>query len=61
MKVLREDGALQVCFCAFDLLLLNGRVVTDLPLTDRWALLQDALIQQPGRLVISQHELVHDK
>uniref|UniRef100_A0A2P2I750 DNA ligase 4 n=1 Tax=Hirondellea gigas TaxID=1518452 RepID=A0A2P2I750_9CRUS len=61
VKNLRDDGPLQVCFCAFDLLLLNGRVLTNLPLSARVELLKTVIRESPGRVLVSQQEQVNDK
>ncbi|KAF2364451.1 DNA ligase ATP-dependent [Trinorchestia longiramus] len=58
VKNLKEDGDIQVCFCAFDLLLLNGKVLTNLPLSDRRQMLLGVLQQQQGRLMVSPQLLV---
>lgn len=61
VKNLRPDGPIQVCFCAFDLLLLNGRVLTNLPLRERKEMLAGVLRESPGRVILSSHEEVQDK
>jgi len=39
VKSLPSSGAVIPCFCAFDVLLFNGKVVTNLPLKERVPLL----------------------
>ncbi len=43
------------CFTAFDILYYDGRAVTDLPLMERKALLQRAVVRESGRLALSRH------
>lgn len=54
VKSLREDSALQPCFVAFDLLFLNGEVLTNRPLQERAALLDAALVEVSGRVMLSK-------
>lgn len=56
VKSLTENSSLQPCFVAFDILLLNGQVVTNKPLQERVVLLDQALVEVPGRILISKRQ-----
>lgn len=53
MKNLKEDGDWQVCFCAFDILYLNGTVLTNKPLSERLEILRTVINPAEGRVIIS--------
>ncbi|RXG69916.1 DNA ligase 4 [Armadillidium vulgare] len=61
VKNLKESGDWQVCFCAFDILYLNGKVLTNLPLTQRLEELQKVISPQEGRVLITSHSEVTSK
>ncbi|KAB7499844.1 DNA ligase 4 [Armadillidium nasatum] len=61
VKNLKESGDWQVCFCAFDILYLNGKVLTNLPLTQRLEELQKVISSQEGRVLITSHKEVTSK
>ncbi|XP_065310900.1 DNA ligase 4 [Dermacentor albipictus] len=56
VKSLTESSSLQPCFVAFDILLLNGQVVTNKPLQERVKLLDQAVVEVPGRILISKRQ-----
>lgn len=56
VKSLTESSSLQPCFVAFDILLLNGQVVTNKPLQERVGLLDQAVLEVPGRILISKRQ-----
>lgn len=53
VKNLRDDGDYQVCLCAFDIIYLNGEVLTNLPLSERLGKLKNVIKPLEGRLLIS--------
>ncbi|XP_077509630.1 DNA ligase 4 [Amblyomma americanum] len=56
VKSLTENSSLQPCFVAFDILLLNGQVTTNMPLHKRVDLLEKAVVEVPGRIQISRRQ-----
>ncbi|KFB48828.1 AGAP000623-PA-like protein [Anopheles sinensis] len=62
VKALRPgNGELRACFCVYDVLLLNGTPLTDLPYGERAALLGTVFVrEQIGFLVRCKRELVRD-
>ncbi|KAK3856177.1 hypothetical protein Pcinc_037476 [Petrolisthes cinctipes] len=61
VKNLKEEGDWHVCFCAFDIIYLNGEVLTNLPLSKRLEKLKAAIIPLEGRVIISPHFSVTSK
>ncbi|KAK7069753.1 DNA ligase (ATP) [Halocaridina rubra] len=61
VKNLRDDGDYQVCLCAFDIIYLNGEVLTNLPLSERCAKLESVVTPLEGRVHISTKTEVHSK
>ncbi|XP_068249304.1 DNA ligase 4 [Palaemon carinicauda] len=61
VKNLREDGDYQVCLCAFDIIYLNGEVLTNLPLSERLKKLKNVITPHEGRVIISPNTEVHSK
>lgn len=53
VKNLKEDGDLQVCLVLFDIIYLNGQVLTNLPLSERLEKLKTVLIPLEGRIQFS--------
>ncbi|XP_063243477.1 DNA ligase 4 [Bacillus rossius redtenbacheri] len=51
VKSLRAGGALQPCYCVFDVLLLDGQVLTNRPLSERLAALRGLFAQEEGVLM----------
>lgn len=56
VKSLTENSPLQPCFVAFDILFLNGLVVTNMPLHERVAHLEKVVMEVPGRIQISRRQ-----
>lgn len=54
IKHQREEGY-QPCYYAFDLIMLNGRVLTNQPLKERLELLKTVFKEEEGRLFLSKH------
>lgn len=61
VKNLKEDGDWIVCFCAFDVLYLNGSVLTNLPLEERLEKLKGVLSPLEGRVIITSRSKVTSK
>lgn len=61
VKNLREDGDYQVCLCVFDIIYLNGEVLTNQPLSERLSKLKDVITPHEGRVIISPRTTVHSK
>ncbi|KAK8384182.1 hypothetical protein O3P69_009133 [Scylla paramamosain] len=53
VKHLKEEGDWQVCFCAFDIIYLNGKVLTNKPLGERLEVLRSVVTPLEGRVLIS--------
>ena len=47
---------LQICYCAFDILLYNGKVLTNRPLRERLEYMRRAFSELPGRFIYSNVE-----
>ncbi|KAG0724997.1 DNA ligase 4 [Chionoecetes opilio] len=58
VKHLKEQGDWQVCFCAFDILYLNGKVLTNQPLSERLGVLRSVVTPLEGRVIISAYTKV---
>lgn len=56
VRSLNENSSLQPCFVAFDILFINGQVVTNKPLQERVKLLEECLKEKPGRIQISRRQ-----
>lgn len=54
IKHQREEGY-QPCYYAFDLIMLNGRGLTNHPLKERLELLKTVFNEEEGRLLLSKH------
>ncbi|XP_052777625.1 DNA ligase 4-like [Mya arenaria] len=54
VKTVNKDG-FQPCLHVFDIMLYNGRVLTNLPLRERLPFLEKAFTPCEGRMIISQH------
>lgn len=50
-----RDGDVLVTFCVFDVLVMQGRDVMKLPLTERLALLPRILDPAPANVLIARH------
>jgi len=61
VKNLREDGDCQVCLCIFDILYLNGQVLTNLPLNLRLEKIKSVIRQKEGRVIITERSIVNNK
>ena len=61
VKNLREDGDCQVCLCIFDILYLNGQVLTNLPLIQRLNKIKSVIRPKEGRVIITERSLVNNK
>ncbi|KAK8730552.1 hypothetical protein OTU49_008063, partial [Cherax quadricarinatus] len=61
VKNLREDGDWHVCFCVFDIIYLNGQVMTNLPLSERLDKLRTVINPLEGRVMFSTTTLVKSK
>ncbi|XP_030766631.1 DNA ligase 4 [Sitophilus oryzae] len=60
VKRLKESGKLQPCYCVYDIILLNNRVLTGKPLRERVALLRQIFTKTiPGIVVLSEITEVH--
>lgn len=54
VKRLKKDGKYQPCFCVYDIILLNDKVLTNRSLKDRLAILGRVFKRQiPGTLIVS--------
>lgn len=60
IKHQREEGY-QPCYYAFDLIMLNGRVLTNQPLKERLELLKTLFKEEEGRLFLSKHTEANTK
>ena len=58
VKNLKEDGDWQVCFCVFDILYLNGEVLTNLPLRERLEKIDKVIKPLEGRVIIGSRSFV---
>ncbi|UYV82303.1 LIG4 [Cordylochernes scorpioides] len=56
VKHLADGKDFQQCYCVFDILMLNDRVLTSLPYTQRLALLAQHLQPLSGRLIITSSQ-----
>lgn len=56
VRSLNENSSLQPCFVAFDILFVNGQVVTNKPLQERVKLLEESIKEKPGRIQISRRQ-----
>ena len=56
-----EVKGYQPCVVVFDVLLFNGRVLTNLPLRQRLTYLHKVLEPVPGRIQLSEHKEAHTK
>lgn len=61
VKKLNDDSVHQPCFCVFDILLLNGKILTGEPLTKRIELLRDLIEPKEGTLMFSNVMEAHCK
>ncbi|XP_071535419.1 DNA ligase 4 [Panulirus ornatus] len=61
VKNLKEGGDWHVCFCVFDIIYLNGKVLTNLPLSQRLEKLETVLKPQEGRVMFSPKAQVKSK
>lgn len=53
VKTLKQDSEHQSCFCVFDILLLNGKILTNTPLRSRIKLLEELIRPKEGVLMLS--------
>lgn len=60
IKHQREEGY-QPCYYSFDLIMLNGRVLTNQPLKERLELLKTVFKEEEGRLFLSKHTEANTK
>lgn len=60
IKHQREEGY-QPCYYAFDLIMLNWRVLTNQPLKERLELLKTVFKEEEGRLFLSKHTEANTK
>ena len=56
-----EAKGYQPCVMVFDVLLFNGRVLTNLPLRERLTYLEKTVIPVEGRIQISEHKEARTK
>ncbi|XP_064490399.1 DNA ligase 4-like [Ornithodoros turicata] len=56
VKSLRTGSRCQPCFVAFDILMLNGHVLTNKPLRERVLVLDSSVIEKEGRLMVSKRK-----
>ncbi|XP_076038794.1 DNA ligase 4-like [Oratosquilla oratoria] len=61
VKNLKEDGDLQVCFVVFDIIYLNGTILTNLPLRERLEKIPTVVNSKEGRIMISPRVQVKTK
>jgi len=61
VKNLREGGDTQVCLCIFDILYLNGQVLTNLPLNQRLDKIKSVIRPKEGRVIITERSIVNSK
>lgn len=55
VKKLKESGRYQPCFCIYDVILLNDKILTNKPLKDRVSLLKRIFKELvPGTIVLSE-------
>lgn len=54
VKTLKHDSQHQPCLCVFDILLLNEKVLTNIPLQTRLNMLKGIISPKEGTLMISQ-------
>lgn len=54
VKYIKDADSHQACFCVFDILLLNGVVVTNKPYVERIKLLEENIKPEEGVLMISK-------
>ena len=56
-----EAKGYQPCVIVFDVLLFNGRVLTNLPLRERLTYLEKVVVPVPGRIQLSEHKEARTK
>ncbi|KAG7167779.1 DNA ligase 4-like [Homarus americanus] len=61
VKNLREEGDWHVCFCVFDIVYLNGEVLSNLPLRDRIEKIKTVIKPLEGRVMLSTRTYVKSK
>lgn len=61
VKTLKKDSKHQVCFCVFDMLLLNGEVLTNNTLQSRINRLKSVVVPKEGVLILSMIKEGHCK
>ncbi|XP_050306380.1 DNA ligase 4 [Anthonomus grandis grandis] len=62
VKKLKDNGKYQPCFCVYDIILLNDKILTNKPLKDRLSLLERAFKEQiPGTIILSKVKIVSSR
>lgn len=61
VKSLRVDHVNKPCFCVFDILFLNGQILTNKPLKERIELLEEVINSEEGVIMTSVVEIVESR
>lgn len=57
----QQQEGLQPCLHVFDIVLLNDKVLTNQPLTERLKIIQTVFEPEEGRILLSQHKEARTK
>lgn len=61
VKSLKFTHEIQPCYCVFDILYVNGEILTNKPLLERFKIIEEIIQQEEGVLMISSKNIVKSR